>query len=187
MPNVDIALTPDEMALLGTTNPTADQLGEVLSEALAERLMRRTSPPEGVERRRRLRSVSAEFVATTGDLSVHFNRRDFACHCGCGFGLGEGEVSAELLTVLETLRAHFDSPVLIVEGCRCRHYNRVIGASPNSQHLTGRAADVRVIGATPAAVANWLERRYPAHYGIGRYDKWTHVDVGPQRRRWVGQ
>lgn len=187
MPNVEIALSESEMALLGTTNPTPEMLGDLVTEAIEERLMHRAGPPNGIERRRRLRAVSANDPARTGDLSVNFNRRDFACHCGCGFGLGDGEVAAELLVVLETLRAHFDSPVMIVEGCRCATYNRQIGASINSQHVTGRAADVRVLCATPQAVANWLERRYPAHYGIGRYDRWTHIDVGPMRGRWVGR
>lgn len=119
-----------------------------------------------------------------GDLSEHFSRSEFACHCGCGFGLGNGDVSAELVRILELTRARFDTPLTVLSGCRCRNHNRRVGGATSSQHLHGRAADIRVQGVAPKVVADWLCERYPDGFGIGRYPTWTHIDVRPRKTRW---
>jgi uncharacterized protein YcbK (DUF882 family) len=116
-----------------------------------------------------------------GDLSEHFNRSEFACRCGCGFDT----VDAELIRVLEELRRWLrDSPVTILSGCRCPIRNAVAGGAYQSQHLHGKAADIRVAGVDPSLVAECLEDQYPDRYGIGRYPTWTHIDVrsGPPAR-----
>ena len=44
--------------------------------------------------------------------------------------------------VLEPLREHFGTPVVISSGYRCPALNRAVGGASNSQHLTGEAADI---------------------------------------------
>ena len=44
--------------------------------------------------------------------------------------------------VLEPLRQHFGIPVVISSGYRCPALNKAVGGVPNSQHLTGEAADI---------------------------------------------
>ncbi len=113
-------------------------------------------------------------------ISEHFDRSEFACHCGCGFDT----VDAETLQVLEELRTHFNSPVQIDSGCRCKEYNTKIGGEEHSQHMVGRAADVRVEGHTPNQVQDYLLAKYQGKYGIGRYNTFTHIDTrtnGPSR------
>ena len=44
--------------------------------------------------------------------------------------------------VLEPLREHFGTPVVISSGYRCPALNQAVGGVPNSQHLTGEAADI---------------------------------------------
>ena len=117
-----------------------------------------------------------------GDISQHFDRHEFACHCGCSFDA----VSPALIAVLEDVRQHFDVPVIINSGCRCESHNKKVGGVPDSQHVQGIAADIVVSGRTPALVADYLERKYPGKYGIGRYSKFTHIDVRPSAARWRG-
>jgi len=117
-----------------------------------------------------------------GNLSEHFSDSEFACHCGCGLH----EVSPELITVLEGLRSHFGVPVSINSGRRCPSHNQAVGGVPDSQHVQGIAADIVVRGRTPALVADYLERKYPGTYGIGRYSGFTHIDVRPVAQRWRG-
>lgn len=119
-----------------------------------------------------------------GDLSTHFSRREFLCHCGCGFGGRDGDVSIKLVICLEKLRAHFGKPVTIVSGCRCRNHNRHVGGASASQHCYGTAADLRVEGVSPRAVADYLVQQYPNKFGIGRYLTWTHFDVRSGKARW---
>ena len=89
-------------------------------------------------------------------LSKHFSRYEFACKCGCGFDT----VDAELITVLEDIRGHFDRPVSINSAARCKEHNESIGGGKRSQHLLGKAADIVVKGIDPAVVYRYLERKY---------------------------
>lgn len=115
-------------------------------------------------------------------LHEHFRRREFACNCGCGFDT----VDAETLEVLASVRKHFRKPVYITSGARCAEHNRDVGGAPNSQHLYGRAADIKVDETDADTVQDWLEAEYP-WLSVGRYLTFTHLDTrtnGPAR--WTG-
>jgi uncharacterized protein YcbK (DUF882 family) len=117
-----------------------------------------------------------------GDLSVHFNRQDFACRC-CGRVL----VDPSLVEALETLHGLADAPVIVLCGYRCPEHNRRVGGRPASQHLLGTAADIRIPGLNPQAMYELALRvaRF-AEGGIGVYDRdFLHVDVRRQRARWA--
>ncbi|SEM52387.1 D-Ala-D-Ala carboxypeptidase family metallohydrolase [Halomonas caseinilytica] len=112
--------------------------------------------------------------------SKHFARHEFACSCGCGFDT----VDVETLAVLEELRDHFATPVVVTSGCRCPTYNARVGGAEHSQHKLGRAADIQAQGIDPSEVHHYLVNRYPGQYGIGRYNTFTHIDTrsgGPAR------
>jgi len=115
-----------------------------------------------------------------GQLSENFHRHEFACKCGCGFATAD----AELVAVLEFVRAHFGSPIAINSGCRCPEHNKNEGGSSRSKHLQGIACDFRVIGVDADIVATFLEKTFPDRYGIGRYHGRTHLDVRPGPARW---
>ena len=117
-----------------------------------------------------------------GDLSKHFNRSEFECRCGCG----ADTVDAELITVLEDIREHFNMPVHSSSGIRCKKYNatKKVGGGTNSQHLKGKAADITIDNISPLGVLNYLASKYPDKYGIGRYQSFTHIDVRADRARW---
>lgn len=90
----------------------------------------------------------------------------------------------ELLEVLEGIRKIFGRPILINSWCRCEAYNAHIGGKPGSYHVKGMAADIRIEEIPASLVADYLDRTYPDRYGIGRYDRFTHIDVRHQRSRW---
>ncbi|SHI09889.1 Peptidase M15 [Pantoea sesami] len=117
-----------------------------------------------------------------GDLSKNFSRSEFACRCGCGFD----DISSELIVVLEGVRLHFGSPVKITSGCRCEKHNASVGGAPKSQHVQGIAADIVVAGISSDRVADYLELQFPERYGVGRYSRWTHIDVRHEKARWRG-
>lgn len=74
-----------------------------------------------------------------GDLSAHFSRYEFAEHDNGA----QHEIDRRLLDVLERLRAITGQPLSIVSGYRSPAYNRRVGGAPQSQHIYGRAADVK--------------------------------------------
>ena len=47
--------------------------------------------------------------------------------------------------VLQPVRDHLGVPVVITSGYRCRALNRLVGGVPNSQHITGEAADAVIV------------------------------------------
>ena len=113
-------------------------------------------------------------------LSTFFKREEFECQCGCGFDT----VDAELLDVLDTVRAHLNAPVKINSACRCTAHNKSVGGSLTSQHTKGRAADIVVKGIDPEIVYQFLNDNYANKYGIGKYDTFTHYDIRKKKARW---
>jgi len=47
--------------------------------------------------------------------------------------------------VLEPLRLQVNEPIIISSGYRSPELNRLVGGAPNSQHMTGEAADILLI------------------------------------------
>lgn len=58
--------------------------------------------------------------------------------------------------VLDELRAHFDSPIVVTSCYRAPDYNRQVGGTPRSNHQAFTAADFGVAGVSPAEVAEFL-------------------------------
>ena len=44
--------------------------------------------------------------------------------------------------VLEPLRTAYRKPIYVNSGYRCEELNRLVGGAKNSQHMTGKAADI---------------------------------------------
>lgn len=112
-------------------------------------------------------------------ISEHFTRSEFKCPC-CDFDT----VDVELIKLLEDLRDCYNRPILISSGSRCPTHNARVGGSKRSQHKYGKAADIVVVGVHENEVADYLEKLYPAKYGIGHYPGRTHIDVRTKKARW---
>ncbi|MGH1470153.1 MAG: D-Ala-D-Ala carboxypeptidase family metallohydrolase [Cellvibrionaceae bacterium] len=110
----------------------------------------------------------------------NFSRSEFACKCGCGFDTAD----TELVYLLNKIRFHFNAPIRINSGARCKTHNKKEGGKHTSQHLIGRAADIVVSGASPIEVADYAETLIPNHGGIGRYISFTHIDTRANKARW---
>lgn len=126
-----------------------------------------------------------------GDLSANFFRREFSC-CGSetngghpGKRCNNDTVDAELILILEDVRQHFrGNHIIITSGCRCPIHNHHEGGADGSYHLLGKGADFRINNVLDDNVADYLEQRYTDKYGIGRYDRRTHIDSRPYKARW---
>lgn len=115
-------------------------------------------------------------------VSANFKVKEFACKDGSDPVF----ISVELVTVLQKIRTHFGKPVNITSAYRTPTYNKKVGGVNNSQHLYGRAADIKVTGVKPKDVAAYAEKLLPNKGGIGIYDTFTHVDVRATKSRWNG-
>ena len=97
------------------------------------------------------------------------------------------KVDERLIELLENIRKSTGKPVIINSGYRSAAYNATIkNAVPNSQHVQGKAADIRIVGVAPRKVAQIAEWFLGNSGGIGIYSTFTHVDVRKGCARWKG-
>jgi hypothetical protein len=73
-------------------------------------------------------------------MPKYFKREDFACPC-CEQNL----ISDKLIDMLDTAREIAGIPFVITSGYRCKNHNALtLGSSPDSSHIKGLAADIKV-------------------------------------------
>ena len=129
--------------------------------------------------------------AKDGDrrLAPDFKVRELRCRDGSDTVM----VDETLTVVLQCIREHFGKPVTITSGYRTAAHNAAVGGAKSSQHLLGRAADIRVEGVSVEDVAAYAESLMPDWGGVGRYPVkagraagWVHVDTRAEKARWRG-
>ena len=116
-------------------------------------------------------------------ITEHFRVYEFACKDGSDVVF----ISTALVEILENIRVHFGAAVTVTSGYRTVSYNATVeNSSKASQHCNGLAADIKVAGVSPAAVADYAEQLLGSHGGVGRYGTFTHIDVRADKSRWKG-
>lgn len=113
---------------------------------------------------------------------IYFRLEEFDCRCGRPDCDAE-PLDALFLAKLNTLRELWGRPLLVTSGRRCKFWNAHVGGAVGSQHVLGKAADLRVESRVEADLLAELASKV-GFGGIGIYATWVHVDVGP-RRRWA--
>ncbi|SET58474.1 Peptidase M15 [Natronincola peptidivorans] len=114
-------------------------------------------------------------------IAKNFQLWEFQCRGGTQLV----KLDHRLLKKLQQLRDRVGGPVNLTSGYRTLEHNRQVGGSPNSQHMLGRAADIKVPGYSPEAIGQMAEEL--GFTGIGIYPTFTHVDVRTTApSRWRG-
>ena len=115
-------------------------------------------------------------------LAANFKVKEFACTDGSDPVF----IDTELVETLQKVRNHFGKPVTITSAYRTPGKNKACGGPTYSQHLYGKAADIKVKGVSPGKVAAYAEKLLPKSGGIGIYSTFTHIDVRSAKTRWNG-
>ena len=114
----------------------------------------------------------------------YFKFKEFACKCGkCK--TKPDDIRSELIAVLTLVRMHFNRPVTITSGYRCLKHNGAVGGAPKSKHPLGMAADIVVEDVPTKDVYKFLDTVFPNTYGLGLSERFTHIDVRPNKARWT--
>ncbi|QSX07651.1 peptidoglycan-binding protein [Alkalibacter rhizosphaerae] len=112
-----------------------------------------------------------------------FEKSEFKCKCGGRFCNGyPAKVEESLLKQLQQIRNYFGKPVIITSGIRCRTHNHNVAGADTSQHVHGKAADIKVQGVSPDLVysyANQINR----DGCVIRYKTFNHIDRRGYRLR----
>jgi zinc D-Ala-D-Ala carboxypeptidase len=113
---------------------------------------------------------------TDGQVNDHFNIFHDVLYSR---GNGDLILRGELHYRLERLRVVCGNrPIICNSVYRDPVYNKILekyGAAPNSQHMLGTAADIVIVGMTPAYVA--VKARAVGFTFTLVYDTFTHVDI----------
>lgn len=115
-------------------------------------------------------------------LTQNFRVKEFACSDGSDPIF----IDTELVNVLQKIRTHFGKSVTITSAYRTPPKNKAVGGETYSQHLYGKAADIKVKGVNPKKVSAYVEKLLPKSGGIGTYGTFTHIDVRTTKARWKG-
>ncbi len=122
-------------------------------------------------------------------VTLHYAWDEMRCNDGTPVPDKYRANAIELCRRLEWIRARWGRPVTILSGYRTPAWNKKVGGAKNSEHLRAAAADIVVAGVEAGEVydaIHWMIHAGKlADGGLGRYEQWTHVDIGPARR-WRG-
>lgn len=115
-------------------------------------------------------------------LSANFNAREFRCKDGSDPFF----VDSALVELLQQIRDHFGKAVVINSAYRTPTHNAKEGGTKYSQHLYGKAADIRISGVSVDTLADYAESLLGDTGGVGRYyaKGFVHVDVRAVKARW---
>lgn len=129
-------------------------------------------------------------------ISKNFALSEFiASHTATRLGIDNtpsASVTAALTNILipamQQIRDILGDPIIIKSGYRCPHLNAVIRGSPNSDHMTGHAADFVCPGfGDPLKIARVLLHEQPSL----KWDQlimevgWVHISFNLRRRNQV--
>ena len=110
-------------------------------------------------------------VSKASAEEIHFQPKEFACkHCG------KILIADGLVEKLETLRFWLGSePIIILSGYRCPLHNKNIDGATHSQHVLGRAVDIKIKGSSPEYVAKIAKKC--GFTWVKAYSTFTHIDI----------
>lgn len=114
----------------------------------------------------------------------YFRKDEFTCKCGCGLN----NIDTYFVDKLDQARTRAGFKFVINSGCRCKEHNEAVGGTPESEHLTGQGADIRIMSdyerwmAVTSLIAVGIRR-------IGVADTYVHAGNGVEYkaapRMWV--
>jgi uncharacterized protein YcbK (DUF882 family) len=123
-------------------------------------------------------------------LTENFSLEEFACP-EMGNPTGEELENIKFLaTQLQIIRGALGRPLTIISGWRSPTYNKKIGGAKESQHMQGRAADLKSPGVSPAElhmlVLKLIKEGKLHQGGVGKYSTFVHYDTRGTAARWSG-
>ena len=121
-------------------------------------------------------------------ITKNFSKSEFNSKDGAKMPL-EAEVNiVKVACNLQKLRDVLRMPITINSGYRSPEHNKKVGGAPNSYHVKGMAADIKVKGLSPESVRNKIEELILAgdmlQGGLGLYDTFVHYDIRKTKARW---
>lgn len=108
--------------------------------------------------------------------SKYFNRTEYICKC-----CGKGTLEEDTLKLLDEIREDFGEAISITSGFRCVKHNSKVGGEKNSQHVLGKAADIRPLNNDTDDFDRLLKscQKFSWNIGNGINKGFIHIDTRP--------
>lgn len=123
--------------------------------------------------------------------SRHLSWKEIACNDGTPYPqrfINDGRVF-KLAQAFEDIRFLCGgNPIIVLSAYRTPTWNRKVGGAPNSQHVQGRALDLRPPKNLTIQEFYNLIRANCYDFGIsglGHYETFVHIDIRPANRLYV--
>lgn len=121
-------------------------------------------------------------------LTKNFTKREFKSKDGSKMPIEVLENVKELAFNLQVLRDFLGEPLRINSAYRSEAHNRAVGGSSKSQHLLGKASDLRVKGLDSEDLYHIIESLINdgkmKEGGLGLYNSFVHYDIRGTKARW---
>lgn len=122
-------------------------------------------------------------------MTKNFKISEFNCKCGCDMPNDVYLNIVKLANQLQRIRDEVRVPIKLTNAYRCEEHNSTIkGSSRRSQHILGKAADIKVKGMTPKEVFDVVESLINEgevlQGGLSDYSTFTHYDFRGKKARW---
>lgn len=134
--------------------------------------------------------IGLEKKLSDQSLSANFSLYEFSCKDENKTPVPEKYLNniKELAKNLEIIRSEFNKPIHIISGYRTPEYNKSIGGATKSQHMLGKAADIRINGITSEEIKDvilkLIDEGKISQGGVGSYSSFVHYDVRGVKARW---
>jgi len=147
------------------------------------------STPPAPLKKARFRDTFCPVNNASDASSANFSLSEFRCHDGTDVPEKFRGNVQQVMDNLEVLRTELgNKSITIISGYRTPAYNQSKRGAPQSRHMCGQAADIRVSDHTPTQVADAIETLITSgrmrQGGLGRYSAFVHYDVRGTRARW---
>ncbi|MDM1523851.1 DUF882 domain-containing protein [Empedobacter sp. 225-1] len=120
-------------------------------------------------------------------LSTNFNLNEFESKDGAKTPENVLSNLKELVKNLQIIRDNAGA-IKINSGYRSPAHNKAEGGVANSQHIYGKASDLKPLKITPKQLYNLIieliGKGLIYNGGVGIYDTFVHYDIGGKGRRW---
>lgn len=121
-------------------------------------------------------------------LTKNFNLLEFRCKDGTHVPEELIPNVQELANNLQVIRDRIGVPLHINSAYRTAKHNKRMGGTEKSQHLEGKAADLRADSYTPKelhrTIAKLIEEGKVKEGGLGLYKHFVHYDIRGVKARW---
>lgn len=121
-------------------------------------------------------------------LTKNFTKREFKSKDGAAMPDDVLTNIKELASNLQVLRDFLGEPIRINSAYRSPAHNKAIGGVKNSQHVSGRAADIKVKDIETKDLYLIIESLIidgkMKDGGLGLYDTFVHYDIRDSKARW---